>query len=158
VDVVLLLGSNVGDREAHLRNGIAALNVALSVTARSKCYESEPFGPVAQPWFLNMAVRGECLLEPHALLDAVKAIEKAEGRMEDAVRWGPRPLDIDIILMGDRVVRDPDLTIPHESMSLRRFCLLPVAEIAADFRVPPAGATVRELLDRCKDSLEVHPR
>jgi 2-amino-4-hydroxy-6-hydroxymethyldihydropteridine diphosphokinase len=158
VEVILLLGSNLGDREAHLRSGIAALGRAVRVTAESRFYESAPFGPVGQPWFLNAAVRGECPLDPHALLDAVKAIERAEGRTDDSVRWGPRTLDIDIILMGNLVVDEPDLAIPHASMAQRRFCLLPVSEIAADFRVPPGGETVSELLERCNDSLEVYPR
>lgn len=157
MEVILLLGSNLGDRESHLRNGVAALGGTLRVTAESRIHESEPFGSVSQPRYLNLAVRGECRLDPHALLDSVKAIERDEGRTGEGVRWGPRTLDIDIILMGDLVVGDPDLVIPHASMAQRRFCLLPVAEIAADFRVPPGGETVRELLERCNDSLEVYP-
>lgn len=157
MEVVLLLGSNLGDRERHLRNGIAALGRVLRVTAESRVYESEPFGPVSQPRYLNLAVRGDCRLDPHALLDAVKAIERGEGRTGDGERWGPRTLDIDIILMGDLVVEDPDLVIPHASMAQRRFCLIPVEEIAGSFTVPPGGATVREMLQRCNDSLEVYP-
>ena len=155
--MVLLLGSNLGDREKHLRNGIAALSPPVSVTAVSRIYESEPFGDTSQPWFLNVAVRGATALGPHDLLRFVKRLEKIEGRIDTVARFGPRQLDIDIILVCDLIVRDPDLIVPHASMAIRRFCLLPVSEIAAEFPVPPEGTTVRELLERCKDSLEVYP-
>lgn len=151
------MGSNLGDRELHIRNGIDALSRSISVGAVSSLYESEPHGKADQPWFLNLALRGGTRLSPHALLEFAKAIERAQGREEGGARWGPRPIDIDIILFGQQVIRTPDLTVPHASMALRRFCLLPVSEIAADFAVPPEGFTVRELLDRCKDPLEVHP-
>lgn len=147
----------MGDREVHLRNGIEALSASVSITALSKIHESEPFGPITQPWFLNVALRGITTLEPKELLLVVKAIEMTEGRTPGGLRWGPRTLDIDIILMGDRVVSDPDLKVPHPSMSERRFCLLPVSEIAGDYPVPPGGHTVQELLERCTDSLEVFP-
>jgi 2-amino-4-hydroxy-6-hydroxymethyldihydropteridine diphosphokinase len=157
VDAILLLGSNLGDRESRLRNGIEAIRKLVAVTAVSRIYESAPFGPVPQPRFLNVAVRGTTTLEPHALLRAAKAIERAEGRV-DGVRWGPRTLDVDIILLGDRVIREPDLTVPHPGMRERRFCLVPVAEVAPDLRVPPDWDTVLELLDRCPDSSEVLPK
>ncbi len=134
-----------------------ALSASVSVTAVSRIYESEPFGPVPQPLYLNMAVRGVTTLEPETLLRFVKGIEQAEGRTGEGLRWGPRTLDIDIILMGDRVVRRPDLIVPHPAMSERRFCLLPLSEIAADAKVPPDGSTVSDLLERCTDSLEVYP-
>jgi 2-amino-4-hydroxy-6-hydroxymethyldihydropteridine diphosphokinase len=111
----------------------------------------------AQPRFLNVAVKGTSRLEPHALLGFVKSIEKRLGRVEGGSRWGPRPIDIDIILYGDRVVSDPDLVIPHVSMPVRRFCLVPVAEIAAGFPVPPEGTPVSVLLERCQDTHEVNP-
>jgi 2-amino-4-hydroxy-6-hydroxymethyldihydropteridine diphosphokinase len=104
-EVVLLLGSNLGDRERHLRNGIAALSGSVTVTALSRIHESEPFGPVPQPWYLNVAIRGITNLGPEDLLFFLKAIEKDEGRVGEGPRWGPRTLDIDIILMGDLVVR-----------------------------------------------------
>ena len=155
--VILLLGSNLGDKQQHLRNGIASLAARVSISDVSRIYNSAPFGGPAQPWFLNIAVRGATRLEPIELLRFVKAIEKAEGRNDDEVRWGPRPLDIDIILMGGLVFRSPELTIPHQSMAERRFCLVPVSEIAPDLAVPPDGPTVRELLERCQDPLEVFP-
>ena len=158
MDAVLLLGSNLGDRECHLRRGVEALERFVAVAAVSRIYESEPFGPVPQPWFLNVAVRVETALPPLELLAAAKGIERGEGRAEGGERWGPRPLDIDIILLGALVIRDPALVVPHERMAERRFCLAPVAEIAPDFPVPPGGETVRQLLERCTDSLEVLPR
>lgn len=155
--IVLLLGSNLGDRERHLRNGIESLSARISVEVVSRIYASAPHGVTDQPWFLNVAVRGETGFGPVELLHCVKAIEKSEGRDDAGVRWGPRPLDIDIILMGSLVMRSAELTIPHASMSHRRFCLLPVSEIAPDMTVPPDGLTVSELLERCKDNLEVFP-
>ena len=156
-DTVLLLGSNLGDREGHLRRGIEALSRELAVSAVSRVYATEPSGRSDQPWFLNVAVRGTTRLSPLALLRFAQEVERSEGRRRNGDRWGPRPLDVDIILYGGLEVREPALTVPHASMAARRFCLVPVSEIAPDVPVPPDGQTVRELLERCTDSLEVIP-
>ncbi len=153
-EVVLLLGSNTGRRVRRLRGGIDALSGAVRIGNVSRIYVAEPSGRADQPWFLNMALRGETDLSPDALLRVVKQVERDAGR-KAAVRFGPRALDVDIILMGDRVVRKPHLQIPHPRMAERRFCLVPVAEIAAEVRVPPGNATVADLLRNCRDPLEV---
>ena len=155
-EVILLLGSNAGRRIRRLRNGIAALAGGMTVEKVSRIYAGEPSGRANQPWYLNVAVRGKTGLSPDALLRFVKRIEAQADRKAGA-RWGPRELDIDIILMGDRVVAEPHLAIPHARMSSRRFCLVPVEEIAPDATVPPGGKTVRESLGECRDPLEVSP-
>ena len=155
-EVVLLLGSNAGRRVRRLRDGIAALSGGVKIGRVSRMYAGEPSGRADQPWYLNVAVRGETDFTPEALLRFVKKIEAGAGRKTGA-RWGPRVLDIDIILMGGRVVREPHLAIPHPLMAARRFCLVPVAEIAPEVPVPPGGKTVRDLLGECRDPLEVSP-
>ncbi len=153
-DVVLLLGSNVGRRVKRLREGIEALSGRVSAVRASRIYAAAPAGRRGQPWFLNVAVRGRTSLSPGELLLFAKEIERAAGR-KAGPRWGPRELDIDIVLMGDREVREPHLAIPHPLMAARRFCLAPVSEIAPDFAVPPGGRTVGDLLRACEDPLEV---
>ena len=155
-EVILLLGSNTGRRVRRLRDGIAALAGEVAVGEVSRIHAGEPSGRRNQPWFLNVAVRGQTGLAPEALLLFIKKIEGEAGR-KTGPRWGPRELDIDIILMGSRVVCEPHLSIPHPLMSVRRFCLAPVAEIAPEARVPPGRKTVRDLLAECRDPLEVIP-
>jgi 2-amino-4-hydroxy-6-hydroxymethyldihydropteridine diphosphokinase len=153
-DAVLLLGSNLGRRIRTLGNAVQRLSREMDVVAVSRLYASEPHGRAHQPWFLNQAVRVSTRHSPMELLLFAKRLEREAGRREGA-RWGPRPLDIDIILYGEDVVSGPDLTIPHPAMAGRRFCLLPVAEVAPDAVVPPGGRTVSQLLALCKDTLEV---
>jgi 2-amino-4-hydroxy-6-hydroxymethyldihydropteridine diphosphokinase len=155
-DVLLLLGSNLGRKGRLLRDALDALPPAVDLGAVSRIHVSEPWGRAGQPWFLNVAALGRTRLSPEALLEYVKNMEVEAGR-RPAERWGPRVLDIDILLFGDRVVREPHLTIPHAEMASRRFCLLPAAEIAPDAVVPPGNRTVRELLETCDDPLKVFP-
>lgn len=155
-EVILLLGSNTGRRVRRLRDGIAALSGGVRVGKVSRIYAGEPGGRAFQPWYLNVAVRGETDIPPEALLYFLKRIEREAGR-KAGPRWGPRELDIDIILAGSRVLTYPHLAIPHPRMSFRRFCLIPVAEIAPEVTVPPGGKTVRDLLVECRDPLEVRP-
>lgn len=155
-EVILLLGSNTGRRVKQLRDAIRVLAGEVEIGMVSRVYAGEPSGRTHQPWYLNVAVRGKTEMGPGALLHYVKGVEAKAGRQAGA-RWGPRELDIDIILMGNRVVREPHLAIPHPMMSVRRFCLSPVAEIAPDVSVPPGKKTVRDLLGECRDPLEVIP-
>lgn len=155
-EVILLLGSNSGRRVRRLRDGIAALAGGLEVARISRIFAGEPVGRADQPWYLNVAVRGMTSLSPEALLRFVKRIEAAAGR-KSGPRWGPRELDIDIILMGNRTVSEDHLVIPHPRMATRRFCLAPVNDIAPDVPVPPGGRTVKDLFDGCRDPLEVTP-
>ena len=132
------LGSNVGDRAAHLRAAIAALpEHGVEVEAVSSAYETEPVGEVLdQPDFLNAAVRIRTELEPEALLEVCKAIEVEQGRMLAAGRHTPRPLDIDLLLLGDLELSTERLTLPHPEVTSRRFVLAPLLELDADLSLP----------------------
>jgi 2-amino-4-hydroxy-6-hydroxymethyldihydropteridine diphosphokinase len=132
------LGSNVGDRAAHLRAAIAALpEHGAEVEAVSSAYETEPVGEVLdQPDFLNAAVRIRTELEPEALLEACKAIEVEQGRMLAAGRHSPRPLDIDLLLLGDLQLSTERLTLPHPEVTSRRFVLAPLLELDGELTLP----------------------
>ena len=142
------LGSNVGDREEHLRAALTALGEhGVDVEATSSLYETEPVGEVLdQPDFLNAAVRIRTELEPDALLDVCKAIEVRQGRMLGGQRHGPRPLDIDLLLLGDVEVATDRLTLPHPEVTSRRFVLAPLLELDPDLELPDGT--------RLADSLE----
>lgn len=145
--VYLSLGSNLGDREANLRAALAGLRAALEIEAVSSLYESDPVGPQNQSPFLNIAVRGRTELEPADLLVRVKELEAEIGR-RPTYRWGPRVIDIDIILYGNSTLRTPDLIIPHPEMANRAFVLVPLAEIAPVAGFPVLGASIAELSEK----------
>jgi 2-amino-4-hydroxy-6-hydroxymethyldihydropteridine diphosphokinase len=132
------LGSNVGDREAHLRAAVEALrDHGVEVEATSSIYETEPVGEILdQPDFLNAAVRIRTEMEPEALLDLCKAIEVEQGRMLGAPRHGPRPLDIDLLLLGDLRLDSDRLTLPHPQVTRRRFVLEPLVELDPHLALP----------------------
>ena len=125
------LGSNVGDRAAHLKAAVAALREhGVEVEAISSLYETEPVGEILdQPDFLNAAVRIRTQLEPEALLDLCKAIEIEQGRMLGGQRHGPRPLDLDLLLLDDLELETDRLTLPHPQVTNRRFVLEPLLEL-----------------------------
>jgi 2-amino-4-hydroxy-6-hydroxymethyldihydropteridine diphosphokinase len=155
-EAVLLLGSNFGRRVRQLRGAVDRLSAEADLLSVSRMYATEPSGRVHQPWFLNLAVRMATSRSPWDLLRLAKRLEGDAGR-RGGVRWGPRRLDVDIILLGDIVVSEPGLYIPHPLMAQRRFCLVPVAEVAGAMAVPPGGRTVSQLLSSCEDNLEVIP-
>ena len=132
------LGSNVGDRTTHLRAAIANLpSHGAAVEAVSSVYETEPVGEVLdQPDFLNAAVRIRTELEPVSLLEACKAIEIEQGRMLAAGRHAPRPLDIDLLLLGDLELSTERLTLPHPEVTSRRFVLAPLLELDPNLSLP----------------------
>ncbi len=154
--VVLLLGSNTGRRVKRLREAVRELSRKFEVARTSRLYASEPAGRANQPWFLNLAVAGTTALTPDAFLAFAKEVEAGAGRKAGPF-WGPRTLDVDIILWGDLVIREPHLVVPHPAMAGRRFCLAPAAEIAPEATVPPGSRTLRDLLEACPDKKEVYP-
>jgi 2-amino-4-hydroxy-6-hydroxymethyldihydropteridine diphosphokinase len=135
------LGSNVGDRRANLQAAVDALPAhGVEVLASSSVYDTDPVGLVLdQPEFLNACVRVRTGLEPEALLDACKAVEQELGRVAGGVRHGPRPIDVDLLLLGDETSRSERLTLPHEQVTGRRFVLVPLLELAPELSVPGAG-------------------
>jgi len=142
------LGSNVGDRESHLEAAVDALRRhGVDVEAISSLYETQPVGEVLdQPDFLNAAIRIRTDLEPEDLLDLCKTIEVEQGRMLGGQRHGPRPLDIDLLLLGDVVLETDRLTLPHPEASSRRFVLAPLLELDPDLTLPD-GTRVADALD-----------
>jgi 2-amino-4-hydroxy-6-hydroxymethyldihydropteridine diphosphokinase len=134
----LSLGSNVGDREAHLRAAIRLLGEhGVEVESVSSLYETEPVGEVLdQPDFLNAAARIRTDLEPEALLDLCKATEVEQGRAFDRPRHSPRPLDVDLLLLGDLELETERLTLPHPEVTSRRFVLVPLLELDSELALP----------------------
>ncbi|HEV8575410.1 MAG TPA: 2-amino-4-hydroxy-6-hydroxymethyldihydropteridine diphosphokinase [Dehalococcoidia bacterium] len=139
------LGANIGNREANLRMALRGLTSMARVEALSSLYETEPEGP-EQPPFLNAVCRIETGLEPESLLRFLKSLEHEIGRRSGGRRWGPRPIDLDILLYEDRVLEGRELTVPHPRMAERAFVLVPLAEIAPDARLPGIDSTVEGLV------------
>ncbi|MCY4367229.1 MAG: 2-amino-4-hydroxy-6-hydroxymethyldihydropteridine diphosphokinase [Chloroflexi bacterium] len=148
VNAYLSLGSNLGDRAGNIRQALAFLDSEpnLSVVAVSSTYETKPWGLLDQPNFLNIAVGVQTSLEPATLLDVAKGIEQEIGRIP-TVRYGPRSIDIDILLYGDLVIdwSTPDLQIPHPRMRERAFVLVPLAEIAGALLHPISNSQIADL-------------
>jgi 2-amino-4-hydroxy-6-hydroxymethyldihydropteridine diphosphokinase len=152
--VYLSLGSNVGDREAQLRDAVIRLAAAGRVVAVSSFYETEPVEFTQQPWFLNCAVALETGQTPWQLMTTILRIQEEMGRKR-VHKKGPRSIDIDILLFDNVIVEEPELIVPHPALHQRRFVLEPLAEIAPEVLHPVLKRTIRELRDELPAGQEV---
>jgi 2-amino-4-hydroxy-6-hydroxymethyldihydropteridine diphosphokinase len=141
------VGSNLGDRWGRLAAAARALRAEprVAVVAASRVWDTAPVGP-PQPRFLNAALELETELDARPLLDVLQRVEAASGRVRSGVRWAPRSLDLDLLLLEDRVIRTQELVVPHPGLVSRRFVLAPLAELCPGRVVPGTGRTVAELL------------
>ena len=144
------LGSNLDAPAARLARALEDLELLpdSQFIAASPLYANPPFGPVAQDEFVNAVAMIDTTLKPHALLRELRRIEAAHGRVRDGTRWGPRTLDLDILVYGTLELDEPDLHIPHRGLTDRNFVLYPLADLAPDLVLPRYGA-LRTLLARC---------
>lgn len=145
-NVFIALGSNLGDRYENLRRALLHLEKILQINDRSSVYETPPWGVTDQPMFLNQVIRGSTELTPQELLKSLKGIEESMGRVKSR-RFGPRKIDLDILLFDDLELTSPDLVIPHIRMIERAFVLIPLAEIAPRQLIPGTGHSVVEILE-----------
>jgi 2-amino-4-hydroxy-6-hydroxymethyldihydropteridine diphosphokinase len=153
--VYLSLGSNIGDRRENLRAAIAALSGAgVCATRVSSFYETEPVDFLEQAWFLNCAVEGVTEVPARELLSALRGIEMRMGNKK-LVAKGPRLIDMDILLYGPDTIDTPELQVPHPRMHLRRFVLVPLAEIAAEVLHPILKKNVKQILEETPDQSTV---
>lgn len=150
VRVYIALGSNLNDPRAQVESGLKHLARLPQSQWRgaSSLYRTPPMGPAPQPDYINAVAALDTRLSAHALLDALLAVERAHGRIRDGHRWGPRTLDLDILLYGETILSDARLTVPHPGIAERAFVLLPLAELAPNLVVPGQGA-VRDLVRAC---------
>ena len=147
--VYLGLGSNLGDRESHIKAALSALEAGgVEIEAVSALYETQPWGITDQPAFLNIAIVGETSLSPIAILNLAKCIEAKAGRDFTAPRWTARPIDVDILLIDGEVIQTDELCIPHMRMNERGFVLVPLADVARGVIHPKQLCTVGDLLEK----------
>lgn len=155
--VYLGLGSNMGDRAAHLSDacGLLHRHPAIAVEAVSSLYRSAPVGVTDQAWFINVVARLQTSLSPRSLLAVTQATERRVGRTP-TYRWGPRVIDIDLLLYGALQLHTRSLTIPHAALQERAFVLVPLHELAPDLCLP-SGYAVKQLLDALPAHEDVQP-
>lgn len=153
--VYLLLGGNLGDRTLYLQQARESINRQVgTLTCSSKVYETAAWGKIDQPNFLNQVLEVQTELTPEKVLQSINAIEHELGRVRQE-HWGARVIDIDILFHDDLVLQTQRLTIPHPQLHLRRFTLLPLAELAPELKHPVLGKSITQLLQECPDELEV---
>ena len=156
----LSVGSNIGDKLANCKKGLSLLtgDGSALIQAHSCYYKTEPVDYTDQDWFINAAVKIETRLDPQTLLERIQHVQQQIGRKHDAIRFGPRILDIDIIFFDDRVVELPELTIPHPRAHKRRFVLQPICDIDRAVIHPVFNVSVQSLLDRLDDKTQAIKR
>ncbi len=147
------VGSNLADPVHQVRSAFLDLDAVphCRVSKVSPLYRTPPMGPADQPPYVNAAVKLHTRLAPLPLLDALLAVERRHGRVRDGRRWGPRTLDLDLLLYGERIIDEPRLTVPHPGIAERAFVLLPLYDIAPTLTIP-GSVPLAELCDRCDTS------
>ncbi|MGI6678185.1 MAG: 2-amino-4-hydroxy-6-hydroxymethyldihydropteridine diphosphokinase [Dehalobacterium sp.] len=149
--VYLSLGSNMGNKKEYLSQALKYLKEVptIRITRKSSLYQTDPVGYVEQDYFLNAVLELETSLEPETLLKTTQEIENKLNRKR-TIRWGPRTIDIDLLLFNDQIISTPDLVIPHAQMHLRRFVLVPLAELDPKIFIPGVGQ-VEQIVASCAD-------
>ncbi len=157
IPAYVALGSNLDEPRRQVERGFEALArlPETQLVLRSRLYTSKPFGPIAQPDFVNAVAGVLTRLAPFVLLEALKRLEVELGRAAPVERWGPRLIDFDLLVYGEAVIDEPNLTVPHPGIPQRNFVLYPLADIAPDLAIPGVGV-VRALATRTSaDGLQV---
>jgi 2-amino-4-hydroxy-6-hydroxymethyldihydropteridine diphosphokinase len=147
VEVYLALGSNLGDRIRNLTQARLLLQAQVHIERESSIYQTPPWGYLEQPSFLNQVIKGKTMLAPHALLDFLKGIERSLGR-KATFRYGPRVIDLDILLYSNRIINSKRLQVPHPRLFERAFVLVPLNELAPGLVLPGNTEPVNSLLSR----------
>ena len=155
IDVFLLLGSNLGDREAYLQSAVQHIETDIApIVKKSAVYETQSWGKTDEPDYLNQVIELKTGLQPAFILQKILAIEKLMGRKRE-VKWGSRIIDIDILFYGSEVITESGLQIPHPELHKRMFTLIPMSEIAPDFIHPVLGKSIFQLKSELKSDLIV---
>ncbi|MCF8720887.1 2-amino-4-hydroxy-6-hydroxymethyldihydropteridine diphosphokinase [Nitrospina gracilis] len=153
---IIGIGSNMGDAPGHCREAIDRMRAhpALTLRAASSLYQTQPYGKTDQDWFINAVAQVETDLSPADLLKTLLGIEKEMGR-ERREKWGPRTIDLDLLLYDAEIIEEKDLQVPHPGIAERRFVLEPLAEIAPDRIHPTLNKSIADLLAEVQDDLQV---
>lgn len=157
--VIFLLGSNLGDKEGQLSKARKLISRDLGEIKKSSgIYETEPWGKEDQPWYLNQAISVMTSLDLNDLFSKLQSMEKELGRnRSEEIKWGPRPIDIDVLFFDEKVIQEEKIMIPHPHIPDRNFVLVPLSEIEGDFEHPIIKKTIKEIAGNCTDNLKVNP-